>query len=245
MLRSFLAPLAFAATLVVGLSSCTVSIDSPEDEGLAVLFIGNSLTQHNSLPSLVEKLLVEAGVDARVESACIGGFGLQDHWVMGPARSYLDRGGWDVVVLQQGPSATEGRPSLLEYSEKFAEEIRFVGARPALYMVWPSERRFFDFDGVSDSYRTAADLVDGLIFPAGEAWRAAWRLRPNAALYSLDGLHPTEAGTYLAALVMVQQLADLDPTELPTEAGGVGLSPDLVRVLQQAAAEANAEFARK
>ena len=54
--------------------------------------------------------------------------------------------------MQQGPSATEGRPSLLEYAEFFADEIRAVGAEPALYMVWPSQARSFDFEGVSDSY---------------------------------------------------------------------------------------------
>ncbi|MCH8125145.1 hypothetical protein IIC38_04175 [candidate division KSB1 bacterium] len=36
---------------------------------------------------------------------------------------------------------------------------RAVKAQTALYMVWPAASRFFDFDGVSDSYKTAAEGV--------------------------------------------------------------------------------------
>ena len=54
--------------------------------------------------------------------------------------------------------------------------------RLALYMVWPAFNRFFDFDGVSDSYRTAAAQTGSLLFPGGEAWRAAWALDPNLDL---------------------------------------------------------------
>ena len=83
-------------------------------------------------------------------------FGLQDHWVSTTTRKAIDAEHWDVVVLQQGPSATEGRPSLLEFSQIFAAEIRKTGGQPALYMVWPSAQRLKDFPGVADSYRTAA-----------------------------------------------------------------------------------------
>ena len=230
--------------LAVVLLGCGGGPTAPEPEDLAILFIGNSLTYANDLPDLVKRLLEEGGAESVVvESAAYPNFGLQDHWVMGEARAAIDRGGWDFVVMQQGPSATEGRPSLLEYSQMFAEEIRRVGAQPALYMVWPSDARSFDFDGVSDSYRTAAELSDGLLFPAGEAWRAAWRRDATLPLYSGDGFHPSPMGSYLAALVMVEQIAGIDPRTLPTTAGDVDLSAEVVAVLQEAAVEANAEHA--
>lgn len=126
----------------------------------------------------------------------------------------------------------------------FAEEIEAIGARPALYMVWPAASRYSDLDGVSDSYRTAAEITGGLLFPVGEAWRAAFRRDPSLPLYAGDGFHPGRAGTYVAALVMFQQLANQNPTGLPLDAGDTDLSADMVALLQEAAAEANAEFAR-
>lgn len=222
---------------------------TPEDPdpALRVLFIGNSLTYTNDLPGMLGWMLAETGTPAGVAAVAKPNYGLEDHWRDGEARARLAEG-WDVVVLQQGPSATEGRPSLLEYSARFAAEIRAAGARPALYMVWPSERRRFDFDGVSASYRMAADTIDGLLFPAGEAWRAAWRRDPLLPLYGPDGFHPSPTGTYLAALVLFSRLSDADPADLPATipapGGDLALSTERAFLLRQAAHEANDAFAR-
>ncbi|NNG17448.1 MAG: hypothetical protein HKM89_13295, partial [Gemmatimonadales bacterium] len=116
------------------LGACAASSGGAQQEGtapeLCVLFIGNSLTATNDLPGIVRALLDSAGV-GRVDIATVTypNFGLQDHWSDGDARQAIDQAAWDLVVLQQGPSATEGRPSLLEYSERFAEEIRARGAK--------------------------------------------------------------------------------------------------------------------
>lgn len=243
----------FAAILALLLVSARCGLNHNDVEpsaGLHVLFIGNSLTYANDLPGILQAMAHESGgVEISVTSVTYGGAGLQDHWLGGEAVRVIRRGGWDVVVLQQGPSATEGRPSLLEYSKRFAAEIRKVGARPALYMVWPAESRSFDFDGVSESYRMAAEQVDGLLFPAGEAWRAAWRRDSSIELYAEDRFHPSASGSYLAALVMFQQLTGASPVGLPahlTLRSGQSLDvPDAwAPLLQDAAVEANRTFAR-
>ena len=235
--------------ILVGWSGCGADATGPSPSGeLNVLFIGNSLTTFNELPTLVSDLLEAGGVEqVIVRDLSISGTGLEDHWTWGLARSVIAEGGWDVVVLQQGPSATEGRPSLLDYSQRFAEEIRAADGVPALYMVWPSASRFFDFDGVVDSYTTAAELAQGLLFPVGEAWRLAWAMDANLPLYGPDRFHPSFLGTYLAALVMYEQLSGLDPRDLPDSASqglSVDLSTEMARALQGIAVEANARFAR-
>jgi hypothetical protein len=220
----------------------------PQPGEFGVLFVGNSLTFWNDMPAILGRLLETGGVEPlHLEVVAFPNFGLEDHWAEGTARARIALGGWEVVVLQQGPSATEGRPSLLEYSDRFAEEIEGVGARTALYMVWPDQSRLFDFDGVADSYSTAAAAVGGLLFPAGEAWRSAWARDADLALYGPDGFHPSLLGSYLAALVMYEQLAGRDPrdlpAEIPTPSGTVALSQAVANTVQEAAAEANARFA--
>jgi hypothetical protein len=210
--------------------------------------VGNSLTFWNDMPVILELLLETGGVGPlHLEVVAFPNFGLEDHWVEGTARARIALGGWEVVILQQGPSATEGRPSLLEYSDRFAEEIGRVGAQTVLYMVWPDQSRLFDFDGVSDSYETAAQSVDGLLFPAGEAWRSAWTRDAGLALYGPDGFHPSLLGSYLAALVMYEQLAAQDPrdlpAEIPTPSGTVELTQEVATIVQEAAVDANARFA--
>src|SRR5262249_13432392 len=160
-----------------------------------VLFIGNSLTEANNLPAMVETLSNQ-GSATRVatRSVVFGGYSLEDHWNQGSALAAIDEGGWTIVVLQQGPSAlAESQQNLREWAAKFDQRIRRAGARPALYMVWPESFRPEAFDAVSESYRRAAEDVNGLLFPVGEEWREVWRHDATVTLYGPDGLHPTPA----------------------------------------------------
>lgn len=216
------------------------------DADLRVLFVGNSLTYFNDMPAMLATLVRETGTEsALVASVSRPSYGLEDHWTQSVTFDRIAEG-WDVVVLQQGPSATEGRPSLIEYSQKFATPIRDAGAIPALYMVWPSESRASDFAGVSRSYSDAADIVDGLLFPAGEAWLAAWDLDPSIELWGPDRFHPSPLGSYAAAVVIYEQLTGRDPRELPpTIPGYPDAAPaEHVRLVQQAARQANIEHRR-
>jgi hypothetical protein len=217
-----------------------------------VLFIGNSLTASNDLPGLVAALAQSAGDRLECHAVTVGGYSLEDHWTQGDARRAIAQGGWSTVVLQQGPSALpESQRLLREYASRFDREIERIGARTALYMVWPSASRRFDFDGVSRSYANAAKAVGGLLMPAGDAWRAAWRRDSTIALYSPDGLHPTPAGSYLAALVIYQGLSTRSPIGLAatlTSTTGawppVVISPALAATLQEAAEEATKRASR-
>jgi hypothetical protein len=218
---------------------------------LRVLFIGNSLTYTNDLPSVVDAFARANGQrPLSYKTIAYPDFSLEDHWNRKDARMVLTREGWDYVVLQQGPSASrEGRAVLLEFARRFANEIRNIRGRPALYMVWPSESRIRDFKGVSESYRQAAESVDGLVFPVGEAWLNAWRLDPSIRLYSTDGFHPSMEATYLAGLVIYEQLFDRSPMGLPSRLrlnSGVRIEipDDKAALLQQAAGDANKKFRR-
>lgn len=217
-----------------------------EEDGRGVLFVGNSLTYANDLPEMVRALALASGETLRVGMVASPDWSLEDHWNGGGARSAIRRG-WEVVVLQQGPSSLpESRALLIDYTRRFAGEIRAAGATPALYAVWPSRSRSGDFDRASESYRLAAEEVDGLLFPAGEAWRAAWSADPDLPLYAPDGLHPSVAGTYAAALVIYAGLLDRSPVGSPstlTLRGGavVHIDPAVAAVLQRAAEAAIAD----
>jgi hypothetical protein len=209
-----------------------------------MLCIGNSLTTTNNLPAMIETLARESGGPPVVtRTIAEGGFSLEDHWNRGIAQRVIAEGGWSVVVLQQGPSALpESQANLREYVQRFDTVIRNAGARPALYMVWPESEREAVFDDVVASYTRAAQAVNGLLYLVGEAWRIAWRRDSRLPLYGADGFHPSPTGTYLAALVMYQQISGRSVVGLPTPISSV--DPAAVRVLQEAAAEANDRFAR-
>ena len=225
-------------------------------EGRPVLFVGNSLTYVNDLP-----LMVEALVDSlpgltpaqRIAPAMVAypDYALEDHWATGTAVRTIDQGGWSVVVLQQGSSALdESRVNLRDWTKKFDTRIRAAGARTAMYAVWPIASRQFDFDRVNESYTLAAADVNGMLFPVGEAWRAAWRRDSKMALYASDGLHASIRGTYAGALVIASMLVDRSPVGMAStirlRTGTVITIPaSEAALLQDAAAEAIANFGKR
>lgn len=204
-----------------------------------VLFVGNSLTSVNDVPGMVRTLAAAAGTPLAVEAVTIGGASLADHLAEGTAAARLVGGRWDFVVLQQGPSSRpDSRVILRADTARFAVLDQAAGARTALYMVWPIATEPEWFDAVRDSYRLAAEDVGGIFLPAGEAWRAAWRVDPTLQLYSPDGLHPTPAGSYAAALVIAAGLTGKSPIGLPA----LGVGDADAATLQNAAADALAAF---
>lgn len=222
-------------------------------DGLKVLFVGNTLTSTNNLPQMVQTIGEATGYEIAVRSLTFMNYSLNDHWGRGEAQRTIQAADWDIVVLQQGPShlALE-KLQLKEVTQKFDPIIRAQGATPALLMVWPEASRPASFDAVADSYTKAADAVQGMLFPVGEAWRAAWNLDPELALYGPDGFHPTELATVLGALVIYQQLFGESPVGLPdrlvptTKGLPILTIPShLNTILQEAAATANAEFGRR
>jgi hypothetical protein len=128
----------------------------------------------------------------------------------------LAEGGWDAVVLQQGPSALpESQAHLREWATRFSAAARAQGTRPALLTVWPESYRQHALPDVISSYASAARASGATILPAGAAWRAAWRRNPRLALYGPDGFHPSPLGTYLAAVVVLAGLTGEEPTGRP------------------------------
>lgn len=221
---------------------------APPPGGRHVLFIGNSLTASNDLPATVEAIARSAGDTVRTLSVTRPNFALIDHLTGSNALEAIRLGGWDYVVLQQGPTSTGGvcEDSLVLWTEMFAPHIRAAGAQPALFMVWPAQDRIAYFDNVRQAYQRASAAVNGVFLPAGEAWRVAWAGDSTLRFYSGDLFHPSALGTHLAALTIYERLSGRDVRTLPAVAftGSVQLAlpEETVRLLQAAAHDANTLF---
>lgn len=226
------------------LAAASTALDSSIlGEGRRVLFVGNSLTYSNDLPAMLQALADSAHGDRfAVASVALPDFSLADHRQHGAAGREIAKGGWEFVVLQQGPSSLESsRADLRASVSAFATDIRAVQARPALYSMWPHTSRRGDFARAIESYTLAATDVNGVMIPVAAAWLAAWRRDSTLALYSADGLHPSPLGTYLAALVFYGRFSGRTPVGLPARlawrGGTLALTDHAARTAQSAAAE--------
>lgn len=212
-------------------------------EGTRILFVGNSHTYVNDVPGILQALADSGGGHKlAVMSVANPNYALIDHWYDGATARELAKGGWAYVVMQQGwTPAGVCQDTLRLATSLFAPPIKGQGGVPVLYQTWPPVDRPGQWQGTIESYRLAAEDVDGLLFPVAEAWLRARQLHPTLDLYS-DGFHSNGAGAYLTALVMYARLFNETPVGLPsrlrTRAGvTIDLGPALAELLQEAAAE--------
>lgn len=223
------------AALLLGIGSQAQA--GARREALGVLFVGNSLTSTNDLPRTVAALASATRRRVAYRTIAFPGYSLEDHWNQGFARTAIAGGDWDVVVMQQGPSSLpESQVHLRLWATRFAAAARAAGTQPGLLTVWPESSRRSALLDVIASYRRAATVARADLFPAGEAWRAAWACNRRLGLYGPDGLHPSRLGTYAAALVIYGRLFKA-PLLVPALILD-GVQPQAARVLQAAAAAA-------
>lgn len=115
---------------------------------------------------------------------------------------------WDYVVLQEMSHGPISSPkSFLASTARLCEQIRANGATPVLYATWAYQKgsaeltyKGWDYDAMrqalSEAYRQAARENHALLADVG---RRFYELSGTQDLYAPDGVHPTEAGSRLAA----------------------------------------------
>ena len=141
--------LALTAWVVSDLTNRTGPFDDlpgphpPEPGTLHALFVGNSFTSMNDLPTMIGELARAAGESRalRVGRCLRDGFRLKDHWERRDALRALGEGKWEVVILQEQSTIPsfdrEQRAPLMDgYSRKLHEEVVRAKARTLLYMTW-------------------------------------------------------------------------------------------------------------
>ena len=96
--------------------------------------------------------------------------------------------------------------------KQFAAPIREAGARPALFMAWPTADRSKDFPAAIASYRAAAEANDAILIPVGEAWVRALSKDKRLKLYG-DMVHQSSLGSDLTVLTIYLVLFPAGPQE--------------------------------
>lgn len=206
-----------------------------------VLFIGNSFTYYNnSLHYHVEQLLrntmsVQAFAPYNYRAATIaGGF-----WYEQLANvDYLTQGkSWDAVVLQghSREAIDEDKQLIFKDSLKESRDLLLErGIKPFLFMTWAYQHQPEMIEQLELRYQMLAEALNLSLVPVGSAFHRSLTQRPSLILHAQDGIHPSRAGTYLAACVFYAVLYNESPAGLSYD---MGLPKETVSFLQQVATE--------
>jgi len=202
---------------------------------VSVLFVGNSLTAVNDLPTVFKKFAAASALHAVVDVRSItpGGASFSDHWKHGQAVATLREWHPNFLVLQgQSAEPLSSPQDFNYYARLFKAEADQVGSKTVLFSTWarPANDSYYKDrtsggsptqmqTRLSSAYSSLAQNIGATLAPIGVAFERAKHDAPTIQL--LDGTqHPSPAGTYLAAAVLFRTIFN-SPALESTFSGGL------------------------
>lgn len=253
--------LALAAT---SLAACNTAPPVPRFQGetpASLLWAGNSFFYfNNSMHSHLGGLLNTAGVRGiRQTSVSISGAGLDwhdmgSHFKPGTgmlrysftptndvAFNTFERA-YDMVLMMdcsQCPIHPKLQQAFHDTAKAHAATVRQAGAEPVLFLSWAYQDQPQMTQPLAAEYVKAGRANNMRVVPAGPAFAASIAKRPDINLYAPDKRHPSLAGTYLGAAVVMATLFKKSPVGNTYTAG---LPADVAQHLQAVAWETAQTF---
>lgn len=219
MIRILLAALLALAASATLAEPRVKHIDPPRH----VLFIGNSFSYYNdSLHGHLRHLVLAADQEHAKEyvfrSSTISGAYLMEH--AGDLPYELQSKHWDAVVLQgqsREPMAKDAAKAerFRQAARGFDGLIRASGAKTVFFMTWAYQDKPAMTEPLAQGYESIANELDDLVVPVGLAFRRSLEERPALVLHFKDHMHPSLAGTYLAACTFYAALYGRTPEGNP------------------------------
>ncbi len=199
-----------------------------------VLFVGNSYTYVNNLPTTLNDLANSIGDTIIFDSSTPGGYTLEGHSTNTTTIEKINSQPWDFVILQdqsQRPSFPDSQVEVevFPFAEDLSEIIRDNNecSMPLFFMTWGrknGDQQHCEFwpplctyDGMQqllrERYLQMGEDNNATVAPVGAAWRNKIELDINddINLYSSDESHPSVAGTYLSACVFYATIFQKSP----------------------------------
>jgi hypothetical protein len=197
------------------------------------LFLGNSYTYVNDLPTTFAELAVAGGHNVETGMVANGGETLAQHAAATETLDKISSASWSFVVLQEQseiPATSAGRTQqMYPAARSLSARVEAIGAQPMFFLTW-AHRDGIAVSGlgnyeamqlaIGDGYTGIADELRVPVAPVGLTWFVVRREHPEIAMWQDDGSHPSPAGTYLAACVFYAAIFRQSPAD-SSYAGGL------------------------
>lgn len=185
---------------------------SPERATLSVLFVGNSLTYVNDLPTVVKRFAAGSPLrsEITVRSITPGSASFSDHWRNGQVAAELRQHRPDVLILQgQSTEPLYAPQDFAHYAELLKGEADRARTTTVLLATWARPRGDEYYRDPSSggspeemqirlnaAYESLASNLGAVLAPVGLAWRRAQRDIPDLELLDVS-IQPRRAPIWL------------------------------------------------
>lgn len=182
-----------------------------------VLFVGNSHTFYNDMPT-VFKMLCEQSGTAKVEAVMQAHPGVHLSWHLKQRwelRHALVQGNFDYMVFQQAAHPCPPKEETLADGAEMVRLARQAGVTPIATVTW-AERRFPENQAKMYDIFDALHRETGVICsPVGQVFEYVLQNEPDIDLYWHDGEHCSPYGSYVVAACALAVIFDRSAVGLP------------------------------
>ena len=175
-------------------------------ELIKVLFIGNSHTYYNDMPSLANRRLDEDGYDCHVTMLAHPAWFLAQHVEDPEAKFNIRFGGYDYVVLQEHAHPFGPEEKFFEAVRTLTDWIKEAGATPVIYLTWAQKNEPEAQQRMTDAHKRIAEETGSLLAHVGDEWWGYMRSWPELEMYADDGAHASPAGSDFAAKMIESEI---------------------------------------
>lgn len=228
----------------------------PKDKTYSILFIGNSYTETNSMPTTsFQRFTKVAGYKVEIDTVTKGAYTLtkmadpNDPYGAKVEKALTGTKQYDFVILQEQsvtPAVETSVAGFYSAVRNLAARIRAAGAKPILYSTWGrkegnSTLTKYGWTTESMTWKLAAAyeaIGAELNIPVAHAGLAFYEIYTNHGeinTYHSDCSHPNYQGSFLAAATLFAKIFNVDPATVPYNGT---LTPEKGALLRHAAARA-------
>lgn len=205
---------------------------------MQILFIGNSYTYYNDMPSLFARLANQNGKAVTVQSVTCGGRKLESYTdasdaVTAALDALLAQQRFDICFIQeQSVLPASDREAFMRGLDCVMNKLNGRADRVVLYATWGRKEGSPDLYRLqwtteemahllSDGYQKAAQHYGAQVSPVGMNFLRITQTAPALELYDADMTHPSYEGSCLAALTHYRAVFG----EFPAHTETLGLDP--------------------
>jgi hypothetical protein len=208
----------------------------PPKDTIQLLLVGNSLVYYNNLAQMIG--LITDSIDTKIiaRKSTVGSATFSEHWNSKRGlrtRQIITAGKFNAIALQDhSMAAWESVDSMFYYGKKLAALVQERGARLYYYNTFandttPEKQRIID-----SAYQMLAKQTNGINVPVGPCFALAKQLNPTIQLHYTDHRHPSELGSFLAALAFIKTLTGTLPKNYPTVYNYIDKDGETFRIMQ-------------
>ncbi|MBR4863441.1 MAG: SGNH/GDSL hydrolase family protein [Oscillospiraceae bacterium] len=219
----------------------------PKDKEYSILFIGNSYTFYNDMPTVYFQAMAKAcGYSLTVATITKGAYTLEKFADPSDPYGTLVKNAlsgatkYDFVILQeQSVRPAINAPAFYDGVRALVEKIRGIGAQPILYATWGRETgsdtlEKYNFTNEEMTWQLAASydaIAKELDIPVAHAGIAFFDLYTGSTLnlYNADKSHPSVTGSYVAAMSLFCKIFEYDPEDITSAGPGTEEENALIR----------------